>query len=258
MTSPQVQILALVGIPEVRPGDELARLILDAYRRRGLEAEDGDVIVVTQKIVSKAEGRIVSLADVSPSSFASSFASAAGKDERLVEVALQQASRVVKMDRGILITETTQGFVFANSGVDASNVAAADSVTLLPEDPDRSAARLRASLESATGKALATIISDTFGRPWREGVVNVAIGASGVPPLVDYRGQTDTEGRLLSTTVVAIADELAAAAELVMGKLERVPVALVRGYAFSTGPAGPHHERGAKALRRSAEHDLFR
>ncbi len=239
-------------MPEIAPGDELTPLILEGCRRDNLELVDGDVVVITQKIVSKAEGCIQSLSDMEPSSIAITFAQESDKDPRLVELALREARRIVRMDRGVLITQTRHGFVCANSGVDASNVGAPDAATTLPPEPDRSAERLRRELQDATGALIAVILSDTFGRPWREGVVNVAIGIAGLNPVNDYRGQTDADGRSLASTVIAVADELAGAAELVMGKLDRIPVAIVRGYGYESS------DEGAGALVRDQAHDLFR
>jgi coenzyme F420-0:L-glutamate ligase/coenzyme F420-1:gamma-L-glutamate ligase len=250
--NPRIEIHAIATLPEVQPGDDLASLILEGARQAGLEIVDGDVLVVTQKIVSKSEDRIVSLSSVEPTSLARNFAQSHGKDARAVEVSLREASRVVKMDRGVLITETRHGFVCANSGVDDSNVPGAESVSLLPLEPDRSAERLRTEIERRTGVSIAVILSDTFGRPWREGVTNVAIGVSGMAPVLDYRGSADSGGKILETTMIAVADELAAAAELVMGKLDRVPVALIRGYDFSPAAGS------AKALVRDPRRDLFR
>ena len=252
LVSHPIEICGLASLPEIRDGDDLPALILGACREVGHAPEDGDIFVVTQKIVSKAEGQIIDLRDVTPSSLAEGFAKIANKDARVVEVALREASRIVKMDQGVLITETRHGFVCANSGVDASNVGSRDTVTTLPRDPDASAQRLREELEAQTGHRLAVIVSDTFGRPWREGVTNIAIGISGMRALVDYRGSVDPQGRSLATTVIAVADELASAAELVMGKLDEIPVAVIRGYAFQPG------DDGAKPLLRTRERDLFR
>lgn len=239
-------------MPEITPGDELTPLILEGCRHEKLELLDGDVVVITQKIVSKAEGCIQSLSDMVPSSIATTFARESNKDPRLVELALREARRIVRMDRGVLITETRHGFVCANSGVDASNVGSPDAATTLPREPDRSAERLRRELQDATGARIAVILSDTFGRPWREGVVNVAIGIAGLNPVNDYRGRSDADGHSLASTVIAVADELAGAAELVMGKLDRIPVAVVRGYAYTSG------DEGAGSLVRDEAHDLFR
>lgn len=247
----EIRILPLPSLPEVTPGDDLGALIVDALKSSGLQLEAGDILVVTQKIVSKAEGRLVRLATVEPSARAREWAGTWNKDARVIEVILRQAKRIVRMERGILIVETQHGFVCANAGVDASNVPDGV-VTLLPEDSDKSAGQLRAQLEKAFGIQLAVIISDTFGRPWREGVANVALGVAGLAPLLDYRGQTDTHGNTLQMTVVASADELAAAAELVMGKTNRVPVALIRGYKYN-----PTTGSGRDLLRHPGN-DLFR
>ena len=249
---PRLVLIGLEGFPEVRQGDDLVALTLRSCQAQSLQLEDGDVVVFTQKIVSKSEGRIVALGDIEASTLAESFAKESGKDPRAVEVALRESRRVVKMDRGVLITETEDGHVCAHSGVDASNLPEPDTVSLLPERPDTSAARLRQGLEQASGKRIAVIISDTFGRPWREGVTNVAIGVSGMKPLVDYRGREDSQGRSLAATVEAVADEIAGASELVMGKLDRIPAVLVRGCRQING------DGQARELVRAPEKDLFR
>jgi coenzyme F420-0:L-glutamate ligase/coenzyme F420-1:gamma-L-glutamate ligase len=249
--APQVQIIAVAGMPEVRPGDELAALILEAARGQGLDIEDGDVLVVTQKIVSKAEGRLVDLRTVDPSPHAQELAVRTGKDPRLLEVILRETRRIVRQERGVIICETKHGFVCANAGVDTSNVGSG-LVSLLPEDPDRSAQRIRAAIEEKVGISIAVIISDTFGRPWREGHTNVAIGLAGMSPVKDYVGQTDPHGYVLRVSTMAVADELAAAAELVMEKLSRVPVAIVRGFDYRRA------EGSARELIRPEERDLFR
>jgi len=209
------------------------------------------VFVVAQKIVSKAEGAIVRLDEVAPSPMASQWAIEHGKDARLVEVIFRESRRVVRMDRDILITETRHGFVCANAGVDASNVPPGF-VTVLPADPDASAERLCVALRTRFGCAVAVIVSDTFGRPWREGVVNVALGVAGLQPLLDYRGTVDSFGRRLTSTVIALADELASAAEIVTRKAARTPVAIVRGAAEWAGPGT------GRMLVRDAQRDLFR
>ncbi len=247
----ELHILGVPGIPEVTAGAVLADVIATAIRSANLGCEFGDVIVVAQKFVSKAEGAVVRLSDVTPSPLASEWASAHAKDPAAVEVVLRESRRIVRMDRGIIIAETHHGFVCANAGVDASNVAAG-TVTILPRDPDASAARLQAGLTATFGVRLAVIVADTFGRPWREGTVNVALGVSGFQPLLDWRGKTDPHGRVLQTTVVAIADEVAGAAELVMGKTAQMPVAIVRGAAEWLGAGS------GTALIRPASTDLFR
>ena len=245
-----IEVFALPPLPEVAAGDDLARLILDAASASALEP--GDVLVVAQKVVSKAEDALVDLGDVRPSAFARRIAASAGRDARVVEVVLQQSRRIVKMERGVLIAETHHGLVCANAGVDASNVPGEQFVTVLPEDPDASARGLRTSLEEAVGGPLAVIVSDSFNRPWREASVNVAIGVSGLPPVRDMRGAEDDHGRVLKSTMVAVADEIASAAQLVMGETGRHPVAVVRGLQFEPS------EDGAVALLRDPARDLFR
>lgn len=248
----EIRLTALRSLPEIQAGDDLARLIVEAAHRDQQALVDGCVVVLAQKIVSKAEGRVIDLRDVRPSPLAESFAREHSKDPRLIEVILQQARRVVKMDRGVLIVETHQGLVCANAGVDQSNVPGEESVSLLPLDPDASAGALRAALHRLTGAGCAVIISDTFGRPWRDGLVNVAIGAAGFRPLLDYRGQPDRYGRRLRGTVLALADELAAAAGLLMPKDAGAPVVLIYGAPLEPG------EGAAREMLRPPEHDLFR
>jgi coenzyme F420-0:L-glutamate ligase/coenzyme F420-1:gamma-L-glutamate ligase len=246
-----LQIFSVPAIPEVTPGADLGALIADAVRRTGRATEAGDVFVVAQKIVSKAEGAIVRLEEVIPSALAHEWATAHGLDPRVVEVVFHESRRIVRMDRGIVIAETRHGFVCANAGVDASNVAPGF-VTILPRDPDGSAEGLRTSLTEALGCDVATIVSDTFGRPWREGFVNVALGVAGLRPLIDYRGSVDPHGRALHATVIALADELAGAAEIVMRKTAGLPVAIVRGAAEWVG------DGSGRMLVRDASRDLFR
>ncbi len=258
MAAGEIGIRGLRGIPEIRPGDDLALEIqraLAGERMRNTGSQGrlrtGAVFVIAQKVVSKAEGRIVELAKVEPRAEAREWAAKYGKDPRVVEVILREAKRIVRMERGILIAETRHGFVCANAGVDASNVPR-DCVTLLPEDPDESARRLRAARERDLAVPLGVIISDTFGRPWRIGQTNVALGVSGLCPIIDYRGQADSSGRPMQATMIAIADEIAAAAELVMGKILGVPVAIVEGLEPAAG------QGSARDLIRSPEEDLFR
>jgi coenzyme F420-0:L-glutamate ligase/coenzyme F420-1:gamma-L-glutamate ligase len=245
----RLEVLPVEGIPEVRPGDDLAGLVARAV---GENLRRGDVLVVTHKIVSKAEGRLVDLRAVEPSALAKGFAARYGRDPRQIEVVLGESRRLVRMERGLIIAETHQGFVCANAGVDASNVPGDDMVCLLPVDPDASAARLRDALADRTGSDLAVIVSDSFGRAWREGITDVAIGVAGMEPLADYRGETDPHGFPLAASILAVADELAAAAELVMGKTARIPVAIIRGYPYEPA-AGT-----GRALIMPAERDLFR
>ena len=233
--SAELRLIALASMPEVRPGDDLAGLIGEAIDAAGIGLLLGDVVVVTHKVVSKAEGRLLSLRGIEPSDLARRFAVGSGKDPRQVEVVLRESRRIVRMDRerGILITETAHGLICANAGVDASNVEP-ETVCLLPLDPDESAAGVRAALGERFGfqpeEAPGVIVTDSFGRPWRNGIVNVAIGVAGLAPLADYRGQHDAAGYELGITVLAVADELAGAAELLMHKLAARPVVIVRGY----------------------------
>jgi len=250
--SSDVRIIGIEGIPEVRAGDDVASLIAGAARAGGVAIEAGDALVVTQKIVSKAEGRIVDLATVTPSPFAERYAQMFEKDARQVEVVLSETKRIVRMEHGVMICETSHGFVCANAGVDASNVERTGTVCLLPVDPDASARRIRDGVRQALGVEVAVVVSDTFGRPWREGHVNFAIGIAGIRPLIDYAGQRDPAGYELRVTQMAVVDELAAAAELVHGKLARVPVAVIRGVQYEVGDAS------SSELIRPAERDMFR
>lgn len=227
-----VQILPLRGTPEAREGDDVAALVLASVAESGINLRDGDVLVVTQKVVSKAEGLLIDLKTIEPSDIALRYATQWGRDPRQVEVVLRESARIVRMDRGLIISQTRHGYVCANAGVDASNVPGEDVVCLLPRDPDASATRLRDDLMRAIGVDIAVIISDSFGRPWRQGIVNVALGVAGMAPLADYRGQPDDFGRVMNSSVMAVADEIASAAELVTGKVARTPFVLVRGYAY--------------------------
>jgi coenzyme F420-0:L-glutamate ligase/coenzyme F420-1:gamma-L-glutamate ligase len=228
-----IQIFPLAGLPEVTAGDDVATLVVDAVRVGSLAIAAGDIFVVAQKIISKAEKRSVALDTIQPSERAADWAAEYKKDPRLIELVLREAKRIVRMERGVIVAETRHGFVCANAGVDTSNVEEGTAL-LLPEDPDRSARGLRERLAAAFGVSVGVIISDTFGRPWREGLVNVAIGVAGISPLLDYRGQRDTSGKLMSATIIASADELASAAELAMGKTSRTPVVMVRGVRASS------------------------
>jgi coenzyme F420-0:L-glutamate ligase/coenzyme F420-1:gamma-L-glutamate ligase len=249
---PELRLVGITGIPEVKPGDDLALLIAEAASRQGTPLQQEDVLVVTQKAVSKAEGRVVDLRQVKPSGFARAIAEQWDKDPRHVEVVLRESRRIVRMDHGVLITETRHGFICANAGVDASNAPGQEYLVLLPEDPDASARRIRDGVQGRLGVEVAVVISDTFGRPWREGTTNVAIGVAGISPLKDYRGQHDSSGHLLRVSVAAIADELAGAAELVMEKTVGIPAVLVRGMRYEKTPSS------TGALLRPAEMDLFR
>jgi coenzyme F420-0:L-glutamate ligase/coenzyme F420-1:gamma-L-glutamate ligase len=243
-------MFGIAGLGEIQPGDDLAEQMIAAVRSAGPAIGAGDIFVVAQKVVSKAEGRIVRLDTIEPSPMALRWAQEHGKDPRAVEVVLRESRRVVRMDRAILITETHHGFVCANSGVDSSN-APPGTVVLLPVDPDRSAEALRERLEAAFGVRLGVVISDSFGRPWREGLTNVALGVAGIEALVDCRGQKDSFGRTLQVTVIAVADELAGAAELVMGKNRQLPVAVLQGFSFEGRGSG-------REMVRASELDLFR
>jgi coenzyme F420-0:L-glutamate ligase/coenzyme F420-1:gamma-L-glutamate ligase len=249
---PEVKILGIPGIPIVEKGNDLVAMIHDAATAAQLTFEAGDVLVVTQKIVSKAEGCLISLKDVTPSPFAEAYARQWDKDPRSVEVVLQQSRRIAKMDRGVLIAETHHGLICANAGVDQSNIEGEEVVAVLPPDPDGSARAIRDGLRARTGVDVAVIIADTFGRPWRDGLVNVAIGLSGMMAIRDYTGMHDDQGYELRVTALSVADELASAAELVMNKLDKVPVALIRGYDY------PRGEGKVSDLMRDPQFDLFR
>ena len=222
-------LIPVDGIPEIKPGDDLVGLLLGALRTSGLALEQGDVLALAQKVVSKAEGRIRKLADVVPGPEARRMAAESGKDAKSLQVVLDETARIVRWQRGVLIVETKHGFVCANAGVDHSNAGARDTVVLLPVDPDASAGRIRERLLAETGVDVPVVITDTFGRAWREGHMNVAIGISGLPALRRYIGEFDPDGYEMRVTEIAIADEIAAATELVMGKLDRRPAAIVRG-----------------------------
>lgn len=251
MTIPEIRVIGLTGIPEIAAGDDLPSLVIAAARRMRLGVNEHDIFVIAQKIVSKAEGRAVRLDSIEPSEFARDWAARYDKDPRMIEVVLRESKRIVRMDRGVIVSETRHGFVCANAGVDASNVAD-DVVTLLPTDADESARQIQSALEREFNARVAVIISDTFGRPWREGITNVAIGVAGIAPLIDYRGQADSHGRPLRVTVIAVADELASAAELVMQKTAGVPAAIIRGFDYHARQAS------SRELVRPPENDLFR
>jgi len=248
----EIKIIGIKGIPEVKPGDDLANLIIDTIQRQGIKIMGRDAIVVTHKIVSKAEGRIIDLKKINPSDFALKISKRRKKDPRMVEVILREAKRIVRMERGVIIAETRHGFICANSGVDKSNVKGEDIVSLLPIDPDKSARQIRDEIKRRLNADVAVIISDTFGRPWREGQTNIAIGVAGLEPILDYRGKKDSYGYTLKVTAIAIADELASAAELVMGKVGMVPITIIRGYQYIEG------EGSIKSLIRPRSKDLFR
>ena len=249
----RVNIIGIEGIPQIKPGDDIPKLICAAAEAQGTPVIDGDIVVVAQKIVSKAEGRVVRLSDVKPSEFAQEVARYARKRPSLAEVILRESRSIVRMAPGHLITETKQGIVCANSGVDRSNVSGGDTVTLLPEDSDRSARNIRKGIAKLTRKNVAVIVSDTMGRPLREGHIDIAIGIAGIDPISDLRGQKDLCGYTLRVKQTAIVDELASAAELVIGQArEAIPVALIRGYSFR-----PAERARSTKLTRRREKDLF-
>lgn len=248
----EIRIIPVPLTGEVKTGDDLAEKLADALKHQKLKLQSGDILVVKHKIVSKSEAQIVQLRNVKPSRAATAWARRSGADARVIESALDQSKRVVRKKKGVLITETHHGFVCANSGVDVSNVDGGKSAVLLPKDPDGSAQRLRSRLKKLCGVSVPVIISDSFGRPWREGLTEVAIGVAGMKSLTDYRGRRDQQGYKLHASAEAVADELACAAGLVCGKLNRTPLAIVRGFTFQ-------HSRGsARELIRPAKNDLFR
>ncbi|MGD0395722.1 MAG: coenzyme F420-0:L-glutamate ligase [Nitrososphaerales archaeon] len=247
----KVEVFPLKGLPEVGKGSDVAGLVIAALGRSGIRLKDRDIVVVTHKILSKAEGQVVRLNEVVPGRRAKSLAKAEGKDPRLMELVLRESVRVVRSGHGVVITETKHGFVCANSGVDQSNVGKG-CASLLPADSDLSARRIRMTLEDRTGRHLAVVVTDTFGRPWRRGQTDVAIGCSGIDPLVSFRGRIDRFGYALKVTEPAIVDEIAGAAELAKGKLDKVPVAVVRGVKYADG------EGGVRSLIMQRERDLFR
>lgn len=251
MTS-RIELLAVDGIPEIGPGDDLVEVIATALAASDLRVVDADVLVITQKVVSKAEDRLVELASVEPSPLALGWARRWGKDPRQVEVVLRESAAIVRMGPGgVIISRTRHGLVCANAGVDVSNVGGGEVASLLPLDPDASARRIRDGLRGRIGAAPAVIISDSFGRPWRNGIVNVAIGAAGIEAVLDLRGKPDVAGRAMKATVIAVGDELASAADLAGGKVDQRPVVLVRGYRWRAST------NGAEALVMEAERNLF-
>lgn len=252
----ELRIFPITGIGEIPRGVDLGQLIHDALQAQQLTIEQSDVLVVTQKIVSKAEGQLVNLDEVEPSEFARIAAKQSKKDAQHLEVVLRESKRIVRMDHGVLISETHHGFICANAGVDESNIGGKRQLALLPVDSNRSARELRTRLQQLSEKRpepdLAVIISDTWGRPWRTGQVNNAIGVAGMESVVDYRGQVDPYGYELQASAIAVADELASAAELVMGKIDRIPVALIRGYSYIPAIGD------ASSLIRDGASDMFR
>jgi coenzyme F420-0:L-glutamate ligase/coenzyme F420-1:gamma-L-glutamate ligase len=248
-----LNLTAIEGIPMIKRGDDLAGLIMRALDGMGLKLQNGDIVTICQKIVSKSEGRLVNLSEIEPSALAKNFAARWDKDPRAVELVLRQTSRIVRMDNAVLIVETGPGWVCANAGIDESNSLGDDLAILLPEDADASAARIRGELKRLSGADAAVLITDTFGRPWRDGLTEICIGIAGMDAMLDLRGTNDLGGRELHHTVIAIADEIAAAAGLLMPKAGATPAVLVRGYEYK-----PVEGASAKALIRPAASDLFR
>lgn len=247
-----VEIISILINDDIREGDDISNLILKSIKEKKESLKENDVIVITHKIVSKSEGRTIDLTKIIPSEESKKISSRTGKDPKLVELIISQSNEIIKIQREIIITETKHGFVCANSGIDTSNVGNSNHVVLLPVDPDKSAREIRNYIRSKTKTNVAVIISDTFGRPFRKGQVNVAIGVAGINPIKSYIGDSDMYGNILRVTEIAIADEIASAAELVMGKSLRVPVTIVRGYDFSSTDAS------ISTVTRAKKDDLFR
>src|ERR1700676_5474647 len=249
---PELRVIPIPVADEIRPGDSLIDKLLASLRKSRLGLQSGDILVVKHKIVSKSEGRLVDLVTIDPSAESIAWAKQYALDARVIELALRESRAVIRRKNGVLITETHHGFLCANSGVDVSNVNGGSHALLLPEDPDRSAAKLRRALKKQTGLSIPVIITDSFGRPWREGLPEVAIGIAGMKPLRDDRGRRDSHGYQLKASVEAVADELACAAGLVCGKLNRAPACLVRGFHYDLGKGS------VRNLLRRASTDLFR
>ena len=250
---PNTQIIPILINDDISKGDDVVGLIIKAIKERNQSLLENDVVVITHKIISKAEGKTIDLSTIIPSEESNKISLNTGKDPRLVELIVSQSNGIVKIERDIIIAETKHGFVCANAGIDASNVGkSSNHVVLLPDDPDESARRIRNDIKSRTNVNVSVIISDTFGRPFRKGQVNVAIGSAGINPILSYVGNTDMYGRILKVTEIAIADELASAAELVMGKSSRIPVVIVRGCNYISG------DYSISQITRSKEEDLFR
>lgn len=247
------QIIPILINDDISKGDDVAGLIIKAIKERNQSLLENDVVVITHKIISKAEGKTIDLSTIIPSEESNKISLNTGKDPRLVELIVSQSNEIVKIERDIIIAETKHGFVCANAGIDASNVGkSSNHVVLLPDDPDESARRIRNDIKSRTNVNVSVIVSDTFGRPFRKGQVNVAIGSAGINPILSYVGNTDMYGKILKVTEIAIADELASAAELVMGKSSRIPVVIVRGCNYISG------DYSISQITRSKEEDLFR
>ena len=244
---PEVRVIGIEGMPEFKDGDDLAGPMMDAAEAQGTPLEEGDILIVTQKIISKVEGKVVKISDVEASPLAISITEGHRRDPRHTEWVLRESKRIVRMDRGVIISETKHGFYCANAGIDASNLA------LLPDDSDDSARRMRHAVKDRLGITVAVIVSDTFGRPWRNAAADVAIGVAGIDPVHSYVGQMDSHGHEMFTTEIAVADELAAAGELVSGKVDGVPVSIIRGYQYT-----PMEDASIQRILRGSEKDLFR
>ena len=251
--APEIRVIGIEGMPEAVEGDDLAVQIMDACLTQGIEIEKGDILVVTQKVVSKAEGRVIRIDSVEPSPLAISISDGHRRAPRHTELILRESKRIVRMLDGVIISETHHGFNCANAGIDASNIPGTEEVCLLPVDPDASARLIVSSIKERLGITVPVVISDTFGRPWRNGAVNVAIGVAGLNPMLSYVGQEDSFGNMMYTTTIAVADEIAATAELVTGKVLAIPVALIKGYNYE-----PMDDASKDSLIRSTDKDLFR
>jgi coenzyme F420-0:L-glutamate ligase / coenzyme F420-1:gamma-L-glutamate ligase len=249
----KIEIIPILIRDDIKKGDDIADLIIKSIKDKNESLQENDVVIITHKIISKAEGRTTDLRNIVPSEESKKISSNTGKDPRLVELIISQSNEIVKIERDIIITETKHGFVCANAGIDTSNVGKlSDHVLLLPDDPDESARNIRNDLNANTGVNVGIIISDTFGRPFRKGQVNIAIGIAGIDPIKSYIGKRDMYGNILRVTEIAIADEITSAAELVMGKSSRVPVSIVRGYNFT------FYDSSISKVTRSKKDDLFR
>lgn len=249
----KIEIIPILIRDDIKKGDNIVDLIIKSIKDKNGSLQENDIVVITHKIISKAEGRTTDLRNIVPSEESKKISSNTGKDPRLVELIISQSNEIVKIERDIIITETKHGFVCANAGIDTSNVGKlSDHVLLLPDDPDESARNIRKDINARTGVNVGIIISDTFGRPFRKGQVNIAIGVAGIDPIKSYIGKRDMYGNILRVTEIAIADEITSAAELVMGKSSHVPVSIVRGYDFS------FNDSSISKVTRSKKDDLFR
>jgi coenzyme F420-0:L-glutamate ligase/coenzyme F420-1:gamma-L-glutamate ligase len=247
----KLELIGVEGMPEVKPGDNLTSLILSAVKKQKIIIKNKDIVVITHKIISKSENRLYKLKPINPKNSTFKIAKTTKKDPRLVEIIFKEAKNIIKIKRNTIIAETRHGFICANAGIDKSNIPYKDTISLLPLHPDKSAKQIRNEIKKRIKKDVAVIISDTFGRPWREGQTNIAIGISGINPIKNYIGEVDTYGYTLRSTAIAIVDELSSAAELIMGKVEYIPVVIIRGYKFINGGS-------IKDLIRTRKKDLFR